>query len=245
MQQLALWQWVAIGIAAAVFVGGMSVVTARLFMRTSPSTATARPGTAAESSLYGAAAPESAEVFDGFSYRVGARFAGRSRVIVDGTTVTFTGPRGPAGLYALWIWLQGLLMAAAPVALVWALVALEWRGVVWALGLLVASTLVMAIGAGIWPGLGEVSGLTDGHYPTLELSTGDVSGVALGPGWADGGLSIILLPYTAPINGLATGHAVSWWGPDERGREVRFALHCYSEQDAVRLYELLSAAKHP
>jgi hypothetical protein len=131
-------------------------------------------------------------------------------------------------------------MAAVPVALVWAAVALDWRMLLWALGLAVASALVMAIGAGVWPGLGEVSGLADGHMPALEHSRSDASGVTLGSGWASGGLNIILLPYVGGIDQLAAGHTVSWWGPDESGREVRYALHCYDEADAERLYELLA-----
>ena len=184
MTQLDSWQWMAIGVAALVFVGGMNVIVWRLFARTSSANATARPGTDVESSLYGAVAPSGAEVFDGFSYRVSARFAGRSRVIVVGDRVSFTGPRGPKGLYVFWIWLQAILMSAAPVALVWAIVALDWRMLLWALGMLVASTIVMAIGAGVWPGLGEVPGLTEGHYPTLEFSASDARDVTIGPGWA-------------------------------------------------------------
>ena len=240
MAGLALWQTAAIAITAVVCVGGMAYRIARLLGRRSYATpATARPGTAAESMLYGATAPEGAEVFDGFSYRVSARFAGRARVVVDGDSVSFTGPRVPFGIYALWIWGQGLTMALAPVLLVWALVALDWRFALWALVSLVASTLIMALGAGVWPGLGEVSGLDTGHFPALEFPRADVAGVKLGPGWADGGLSLVVLPYVKPIDGLAAGHAVSWWAPDDRGREARFALHCYDEAAAARLFGLL------
>ena len=239
MGQLAVWQQAVIGAAALVFLGGMSFVVWRLFARRGRGRAEARAATPVEASLYGATAPDGAEVFDGFSYRVSARFAGRARVIVDGDRVTFTGPRGPKGLYVLWIALQALLMAAAPVALVWALVALDWRMLLWSIGLLFASTLVMAVGAGVWPGLGEVSGLTDGLMPTLELSRRDVHGVTLGAGWSEGGLGVVLFPYIGGIDRLAEGHAVSWWGPDEAGNEVRFALHCYDQGRALRLYRLL------
>jgi hypothetical protein len=81
--------------------------------------------------------------------------------------------------------------------------------------------------------------------PALEFSIADVNGVTLGPGWASGGLSVVVLPYVAGIDQLAKDHAVSWWGPDERGREVRFALHCYDESNASRLFRLLAASATP
>lgn len=243
MSELALWQKVVIIASAVVFIGGMTLVVWRLFARTSTGKAVARPGTAAESMLYDAKAPTGAEVFDGFSYRVSARFAGRARVIIDGDRVSFCGPRGPKGLYVFWIWLQGALLAAVPVALIWAAVALDWHRLLWALGLLVASVLVMAIGAGVWPGLGETPGLGDGHYPALEFSAGDVRDVKIGPGWADGGLWIVLLPYYKGIDAIAAGHAVSWWGPDESGNEVRYAFHCYDTDAARALYDQLKAAE--
>lgn len=239
---MAAWQIATVAITAVACVGGMSVTVWRLFARTSAGVGVARAGSAAESGLYAAQAPAGAQVFDGFSYRVSARFAGRSRVVLDGDRIAFCGPRGPRALYAFWIWLQALLMAAAPVALVWAAVTLDWRPLLWAAGLVVASTLVMAIGAGVWPGLGEVPGLTDGHYPALEMSRSAVRDVKVGPGWADGGLAVVLLPYVRPIDALAEGHAVSWWGPDEHGKEVRFALHCYDSEQARELAILLKAA---
>lgn len=239
MKDLALWQQITIALAALVLVGGMQVIVWRYLVRDSDGTASERPGTDLEAMLYGADAPAGSRVFDGFSYRVSARFAGRVRVVASGDRVTVCGPRGPQSLYAFWIWLQATLMAAAPVALVWAIVALDWRVALWGLGLVIASTLVMAIGAGVWPGLGEVPGLTDGHMPALEFGQAGVHDVTLGKGWANGGLSVILLPYVGGIDNLAIGHAVSWWGPDERGREVRYAVHCYKTEDAEQLYEIL------
>jgi len=243
MAELALWQVIAVAVSAVVCLGGLSYRIARLLGRRSYSKpALARPGTAAESMLYGASVPDGAEVFDGFSYRVSARFAGRARVVVDNGLVSFTGPRVPFGIYALWIWGQGLTMALVPVLLVWALVALEWRLALWAVAAMVASTLIMAVGAGVWPGLGEVTGLDTGHFPSLEFARADVTGVKVGAGWADGGLSLVVLPYVRPIDGLAAGHAVSWWAPDDRGREARYALHCYDEAAAARLFELLGGS---
>lgn len=242
MSKLAGWQFAVVVAAAVLSIGFMGVQIARLQFRSADGQAVARPGDAAESGRYGAVAPRGAEVFDGFSYRVGARFAGRARVVVDGDRISFCAPRGPAGLYWLWIWLQGLTLAAAVPLLVWAAVALDWRMLLWSLGALVVSALIMAIGAGVWPGLGEVPGLTDGRYPTLEHAVRDARDVRIGPGWASGGLNWVVLPYVGGIDRIAVGHAVSWFGPDERGREVRYALHCYDEAQAARLYELLTAS---
>lgn len=242
MGGLATWQLVTVFVAAALSLGFMSYQILRLQFRGSDGTAVARPGDDVESGLYGARARSGSEVFDGFSYRVGARFAGRARVVVDEGRVSLCAPRGPAGLYWLWIWLQGLTFAAAAPSLVWAVVALDWRMLLWSLGMLVVSVLVMAIGAGVWPGLGETPGLGDGHYPTLEHSVAQARGVTIGPGWSDGGLSWVLLLYYKGIDQLAADHAVSWWGPDERGREVRYAMHCYEPSQAKRLYQLLTSA---
>lgn len=241
MGSLATWQQIVVAGVAIVSVGFMGAQILRLQRRRSEARATQRPGTDAESGLYGAKAPDGAEVFDGFSYRVGARFAGRARVVVKGERVSFCAPRGPSALYWFWIWAMGISMTLMVPAAAWAIVALDWKMALWTLGLGVISTLVMAIGAGVWPGLGEVPGLTDGHFPTLEHAVANARDVKLGPGWADGGLSWVLLPYVGPINQLAAGHAVSWFGPDERGREVRYAIHCYDTAQAKRLYELLAA----
>lgn len=240
MSKLSTWQLAVVIAIAVASLGFMSFQIARLQFRTASTRAVARPGDAVESGLYGAKASDGAEVFDGFSYRVGARFAGRARVVVDGDRISFCAPRGPSALYWLWIWLQGLTMAAVLPLLAWAAVSLDWRMLLWSVGMLVVSTVIMAIGAGVWPGLGETAGMGDGHYPTLEHRIAAADDVTFGPGWANGGLSWVLLPYYKGIDALAVDHAVSWFGPDENGRQVRYAMHCYDAAQARRLYELLS-----
>lgn len=238
---LSAWQQAIVWGVAVASVGFMACQTVRLQARRSRGLAVARKGTPSESGLYGAQAPAGAHVFDGFSYRVSARFAGRARVVVEAGRISFCAPRGPAGLYWFWIWAMGLSLALVAPALAWAAVALDWRGLVWAAVIAVLSTLIMAIGAGVWPGLGEVPGLEDGLYPALEHDIADARDVAFGEGWANGGLRWILLPYADGITQFATDHAVSWFGPDERGREVRYALHCYDAEQAKRLHELVNA----
>jgi len=238
---MATWQVLIVAAAALAFVGTAVVTVARMQFRRASSRAVARPGSALESGRFGAEVAPDARVFDGFSYRLTARFAGRARVVTYGPTLVYCAPRGPAGLYWFWIWLQTLTLWAAPVLLVWALVAFDWRLGLAALATLVASTLVMALGAGIWPGLGEVPGLTDGHFPAIELALADVGEVTLGKGWADGGMRAVIFPYVPGIDRLAEGHAVAWSAPDERGRLVRYALHCYEQADAEELAATLSA----
>lgn len=238
--KLMLWQQVVVAVVAVLAVGFMSWQIVRLQARGAEGrTAIARSGDDVESGLYGARAADGADVFDGFSYRVGARFAGRVRVVVADGRVSVCGPRAPKAIYWLWIWLQGVTLALVAPLLAWAVVALDWRMLLSALGMMLISTLIMALGAGVLPGLGEVPGLTDGHYPAMEHAITDARGVKMGAGWADGGLSWVTLPYTKGIDQIASGHGVSWWGPDESGREVRYAIHCYDEAQAKRLYELL------
>lgn len=239
MQQIAEWQLAVVAIAGAVGLGLMVAACVRLMTRRSPSRAMERPGSALESGAYGTAAPEGTRVFDAWSYRVGARFAGRVRVLVSADRVVVCGPRVPGNIYDLWIWAQSLLLGLVPAALAWTLVTLDWRALGISAGLLVASFGISSIGAGLWPALGELPGIQSGRFPALDLPRSAVSAVRIGAGWSDGGLEVVLLPYRRGIDALAAGRAVSFFGPDERGREVRFALHCYSDSDAERLAGLL------
>lgn len=240
MLSLEGWRLVAVQGSALVVAGFMAFQIGRLQFRRSSARAVARPGTAAESSLYGALAPEGASVFDGFSYRVGARFAGRARVCVHDGRVSFCGPRGPYFLYWLWVWLMGLSLAATVPVLIWAAVDLSLAMLGWALLVFVVSWLIMIVGAGVWPGLGEIPGFADGHYPALEFALADVNDATVGAGWANGGLSWVLLPFVAGVNAMAAHNGVSWFAPDDRGREVRYALHCYDKDAAAELHTLLS-----
>ena len=58
-------------------VGWMSFAVVRLFSRPSSVKATLRRASRMESGLVGGTVPESARVFDGWAYCMGARFAGR------------------------------------------------------------------------------------------------------------------------------------------------------------------------
>jgi hypothetical protein len=76
------WQAVVIAVVAVASIAWMSVTLVRLFSRRAGSRATLCMATAAESGLVIGTVPEGARVFDGWAYRVGARFAGRVRIAV-------------------------------------------------------------------------------------------------------------------------------------------------------------------
>ncbi|RPI99882.1 MAG: hypothetical protein EHM39_05760 [Chloroflexi bacterium] len=246
MFDLQVWQWIVVAVVAVAAVGGMSLALVRLFSRRASGKATLRRATAVESGLVGGVVPEGARVFDGWSYRVGARFAGRVRIAVYVDRVAVSGPRVPRWLYEAWMWVQGLLLALVAPALVAAVVSLDWRWLVVAIALLIVSLGVSAGGAGLWPGLGEVLH-EKGHFHALEFPRASVREVDVGKGWSKGGLEVVLLPYRAGIDKLAEGLAVSFFAPDELGREVRFAIDTYTPEYARELAGLLagSAAGEP
>jgi hypothetical protein len=237
--ELEAWQWAIVVVVAVVCVGYMAFTIARMRTRRAGSAATLREGTAVESGIVGADPPPDADVFDAFSYRVTARFAGRVRIAVYPDRIAVAGPRAPRVPYWMWIWAQGLLLALVPATLAGALVAFDWRLLLLALGIALASWTISIIGAGVWPGLGESAIIDDGRFRALESRRDAVRDVTVGPGWSNGGMAVVLLPYKKAIDSMAGPRAVSWYAPDEAGREVRYALHLYSDEDAERLAALL------
>jgi hypothetical protein len=61
--------------------------------------------------------------------------------------------------------------------------------------------------------------------------------------WQQIVIAVVLLPYRAGIDKLAAGVAVSFFAPDEFGREVRFAIDTYAPERARALTELLEATE--
>ena len=198
-----------------------------------------REASAFESARVGAEAPDGAVAFDAFAYRVPALLAGRVRVVVDEGRVSVAGPRVPAGLYQVWIGLQAVLLALVPAVLVGAVLRLDARWLLLGLGVFVVAWAIAIVGAGLWPGLGEVAYIDRGRFQAVEFGLGDVRAVKVGAGWADGGIDVVLLPYKRVIDALAAGRAVSFFAPDDAGRDVRYALHMTSEADATALAALL------
>jgi len=237
-----LWHTVVIALVGVGAVGWLSAAVVRLFSARSSARAVVRPGSTVESGLVGGVVPAEACVFDGWSYRVSARFAGRVRIAVYPDAVAVAGPRVPSRLYKVWVWLQSLLLAAVFPALAAAIVLLDWRYLLWTLGLFVLSWAVSMGGAGLWPGLGELTAEgEEGHLDALEFPRSAIREVDIGKGWSKGGFEVILFPYLAGINKLAEGRAVSFFAPDETGHEVRFALDMYAESKADELAALLKS----
>lgn len=240
MFKLQLWQWVVVGLTAAVCVGYMAFTIIRMLGTPAIGTATMRPSTPVETGLVSAEPASGERVFDGWSYRVTARYAGRVRVVVTDDAVTVAGPRAPRGLYAIWIWLQGITLALVPAALVLGAVRLDWRAVPLALGIFVVSAVVMAIGAGVWPGLGETAFVSRGYFDATEIPLSTVREVTVGDDWARDGLRLVIAPYAGGIDGLAAKRAVCFNAPDGEGRDASWAIHMLSEEDAAELALLLS-----
>jgi hypothetical protein len=241
MFDMQVWKLIVVAIVALVSVAWMSSALVRLFSRRASSAATVRPGTAVESGLVGGTVPEGAHVFDGWAYRVGARFAGRVRIAVYEDRVAVAGPRVPRTLYQVWMWVQGLLLALVLPALAGAIVDLDWRWLVAAIALFLVSYGISFGGAGLWPGLGEILA-EKGVFKALEFPRAAVREVDVGKGWAKGGLEVVLFPYKAGVDKMAKDLAVSFFAPDEHGREVRFAMDMYAPERARELAEMLATS---
>jgi hypothetical protein len=239
MLRMQIWQYAVVGSVALPCLAGMSWTVVRMFARRAAAPATLREATAFESAAACATAPTGARAFDGWAYRVPARVAGRLRLVVDAGLVSIAGPRVPSWLYQMWIWVQALILALVPAAFVAAAVRLDWRWVLVGAGVFLLSLGVSGMGAGLWPGLGEMEWLAAGRFKAVEFPVGAVSDVKVGAGWADGGIDLVLLPYKGPIDMMSRDHAVSFWGPDEDGREVRYAVMLPDTSDATALAALL------
>jgi hypothetical protein len=234
-----LWQWVVVGITASVCLGVMTASISRMFPRGGPADGVTRASTALESGLWGASAHPGQTVFDGWSYRVQARYAGRVRVVVD-DRVSVAGPRVGAFAYRGWIWLQGVTLALVPVALVWAVVGLDWRMLLAGFGLFVLSTGIMGLGAGIWPGAGELALVANGSFEATEFRASAITDAGIGK-WATDGMQTVILLYKPMIDQLAKDVTVTFRAPDGSGHLVRYAIQMYSAEDARRLLGLLKA----
>jgi hypothetical protein len=235
----AWFAWFLIALVAALSGGVLGGAVVRLFSRRSRGRAMERGATAFESALVGAAAPPAARAFDAWSYRVGARFAGRVRIVLDADRVVVAGPRVPRGIYRAWMGLQAALLALVPPVALAAILILDLRIALLALLALVLSAGVSMLGAGLWPGLGELPSVDSGRHRALSVARTDVREVDIGVGWEKGGLGIVLLPYLRPIGAMAGQRAVSFFMPDEDGLEVRAAFHMTSNDAALELASLL------
>lgn len=239
MEPLEGWRLLVVIGVGVMSIAWMVIALVALMSRRAAVPASVRIASDVESGLVGGVVPEGSHVFDAWSYRVGARFAGRVRIAIHPDRVAVAGPRIPWALYQLWLWVQALVLALVPPALVAAILLPSWWWLLAAVVLFVASYAISMGGAGLWPGLGELFVDGDGRFTAIEFPRAAVSEVDVGPGWSKGGLGVVLYPYKAGVDRMAAGHAVSFFAPDERGREVRFALHVSIEDNVHELAGLL------
>jgi hypothetical protein len=170
--------------------------------------------------------------------RMGARFAGRSRLTVYEDRVAVAGPRVPRRLYESWVWIQGLLLALAIPLLVAAGVTLEWRWLVVAVVTFFLSYGISFGGAGLWPGLGELFD-EEGRFMAVEFPRDSMREVDIGRGWAKGGFEVVLFPYKAGIDKMSAGIAVPFFAPGEHGYEARIAFSMYTAERTREFADLL------
>jgi hypothetical protein len=234
------WQLIVVLTVTVACVGYMAFTIARMLSRSTTGTATVRPSTSLEAGLVGAVPEAGEKAYDAFSYRTTARYAGRVRVVLRGDVLTVSGPRAPRSLYVLWIWLQGITLALVPPALVLAAVKLDWRALLLALGIMVVSSLIMAIGAGVWPGMGETMWVAENRFDAVDIPLSSISNVTLGEKWARDGLRLVIAPYAPGIDQIAKGRAVCFNAPDGEGRDSSYGLHMLTDDDAQELYRVLS-----
>jgi len=228
------WQQALVATVVLGSIGWMSLAIVRLFSRRASGKASA-----VESALVARTVPQGCRMFDGWAYRVGARFAGRVRIAVYDDCVAVAGPRVPRRLYQLWIWAQALMLALVPAAA--AVVALDWRWLVVAIAIVITSFGVSFGCAGLYPGLGEPTNAAEnGYFNALDFPRASVRGIDIGKGWSKGGLEVVLFPFKAGVDKMAAGRAVSFFAPDEHGHEVRFAIDVYDQEAARALSDMLA-----
>ena len=118
-------------------------------------------------------------------------------------------------------------MTAAAVYLSY--VPLAWFGALFVAGVGIALT-----GAGLWPGLGEMSWVVSGRYHAVDVPRSAISDVRIGKGWSRGGFDEVLFLYRAGVDKVAEGRAVSFFAPDEDGHLVRYGIHIHEDDDLAR-----------
>ena len=92
-------------------------------------------------------------------------------------------------------------------------------------------------------GLGETEYIEGGRFKAVEFRVEPAHDVKIGAGWADGGIDVVVMPVVKGIDNLAEGRAVSFYAPDDAGRDVRHAFHFASDEDASEFAGLLGRVK--
>jgi len=179
--------------------------------------------------------------FEAYSYRTSSRFGGRVEVLVDDGNVTVTGPRVSVLVHRAWIVAQVALFWSTVPALLAAAILWNWRFLALALGLQVVHWALGTFGAVSFWELANVNAFTAGRAgETTEFRVSDVKDVRIGRGWARHGLWLAIPLYVPGLNQMSKGYCASFEAPDgERGRNVVYALHMRTTEEAEALAALL------
>ena len=182
--------------------------------------------------------------FEGYSYRTSSRLGSRVKVSVDGATVSVTGPRVGVLIYRLWIAIQVIVFWLIIPALLAAVVLWDWRYLFLALVLAVAHWAIGGAGAGcLWEIANLTAFMSGTTGVTISFPVSAVKDVKIGRGWARKGLWLVIPLYVAGVNKWAEGFCVSFEAPNgDTGREVIYAFHMQTKEDAQALARLLQRA---
>lgn len=183
--------------------------------------------------------------FEAYSYRTSSRFGSRIKVSVDAETVTVIGPRVMPLIYRLWIGVQIVLFWLIIPTLLAAIVFRDWRLLIPALILAITHWFVGGAGAGCLWEMENLTAFTVGVFgKTISFSVKEVKDVKIGRGWARKGLWMAIPLFVAGVNQWAEGFCVSFEAPDgEKGKEVVYAFHTRTKEDARSLKKLLEAER--
>jgi hypothetical protein len=184
-------------------------------------------------------------IFEAYAYRVQSRFGSILQVNIHEGEVTITGPRISPVLYRLWLGCQAVLMILAIIALIVALVFLNWIYLLTGVVLIALHGIVGGVGAGcLWELERMLESGEDRTPKTVSFLVSEVKDVKIGMGWARGAIRWIIAPYIPGINQMAKDIAVSFEAPDGElpGRSV-YALHMRSKADAELFARFLRGGK--
>jgi hypothetical protein len=179
--------------------------------------------------------------FEAYSYRTNSRFGSRVKISVDDETVTLIGPRIGTFIYSMWIKVQIVLLWLIIPVLIAAVVYRDWKFLVLTCMLAIIHWFVGGAGAGCLWEMANLNAFAVGVFgKTISFPLKDVKDVKIGRGWARKGMWLVIPHFIPGVNKWAEGYCVSFEAPDgEKGKEVVYALHMRTEEDARSLKKLL------
>lgn len=179
--------------------------------------------------------------FEGYSYRVGARFGSRVNISIEKDGVSVTGPRVGVTVYQLWLAAQLMLLVVTVIFLVVALLLWSWKYLILTmLGMIIYWTVGTFGAVGFWE-LENLKAFGEGkNGQTVTFPRNAVTQVKIGRGWARNGIWIVILPYMAGLNKISEKVCVSFEAPDGviKGNSV-YAFHMRNSEEAEKLAKVL------